>query len=369
MKENDYQEKMNNLLDDTETYSKLRKNPLETVNSNFNKTIKLLLKGKDELVKQFTSTNPSLPYMYGLIKTHKPGNPVRPIISSIGSVSYKLFKWLVDSLSPIVGKISNFNVKNNIDLVDKLSSLTDLNDFNMVSFDVTSLFTKVPVDDLLSFLSEELVNYDLPLPVPTIIKLIKLCIVDTKFVFNDRFYTQKFGMAMGNPLSPVLSNLYMEFFETRLLNTILPNRAKWFRYVDDILCLMPKNVDIHHFLGKLNSLAHSINFTVQFDENNSLPFLDVLIIKGNNEFKFKIYRKPTNNCSYVHYYSSHQDRVKLSVFSSMFLRALRICSPEFIDEEISKIYKIGNDLKYPRNVIDKSFKVARNTFYNPKRDN
>ena len=46
-------------------------------------------------------------------------------------------------------------------------------------------------------------------------------------------------MAMGNPLSPFLSNLYMEFFERKMLKIFLPTDAVWFRYVDDIICLWP----------------------------------------------------------------------------------------------------------------------------------
>lgn len=74
-------------------------------------------------------------------------------------------------MSPYVGKFSKINVKNNIDLVNKLNTMTDFNDYNMVKFDVTSLFTKLPVDDLSSFLSKELVNYDLPIPVLTTLKV------------------------------------------------------------------------------------------------------------------------------------------------------------------------------------------------------
>ena len=171
-----------------------------------------------------SSVSPSLPYMYGLIKTHKPDNPVRHIICSTGSISYKLSKWLVTILSPLIGTISNSNIKNNVDLVNKLTTL-DINfDCCLVSWDVTSLFTRVPVNDLLLYLEVELCKYDLPLPVDTIIKLIKLCVTDAKFSFNGEFYAQKFGMSMGNPLSPVLSNLYMEFFERDLSSNILhPN--------------------------------------------------------------------------------------------------------------------------------------------------
>ena len=239
-------------------------------------------------------------------------------------------------------------------------------DFNykIVSFDVTSLFTKVPVDDLLDFLKEELENLDLPLPAATIIDLIKLCIKDSKFVFNEKIYAQKFGMAMGNPLSPLLSNLYMEFFETKLLKNILPINARWFRYVDDILCIWPDNLDIDSFLNILNSLVPSIKFTLEIERDGSLPFLDVNIHRVNNNFKFSIYRKPTNVCSYVHFYSSHHNKVKLSVFSSMFLRALRICSPEYMDEEMAKIYRIASDLRYPKTIIDKALYRARKSFRN-----
>lgn len=359
----DYISKMNDLLIDDVTYYKLEKSPLETVNAQFNKKIKTLLKGDDELIKRFSSRSPSLPYMYGLIKTHKPNNPARPIISSVGSVTYKLSKWLVSLLSPLVGTISNSNIKNNVDLVDKLNSLQVTNDFKLVSFDVKSLFTKVPVDDLLVFLSESLDDLSLPVTNSVFLDLIKLCIKDCKFEFKSDFYTQKFGMAMGNPLSPVLSNLYMEFFEKKLLSNILPSNAVWFRYVDDVLCLWPCSENIEGFLPLLNNLAPSIKFTIEYEDDCKLPFLDCMIHRLGKTFKFSVYRKPTNVCSYIHYYSAHHDKVKQSVFCSMYLRALRVCSPEFIDEEFECISNIGLMLKYPKHVLDKSLNMARKSFY------
>ena len=110
--------------------------------------------------------------MYGVIKTHKPNNPVRPIISSVGSATYKLSKYLVTLLNPLIGTISGSHIKNNVDLVDKLNN-THMNcDFRLVSFDVCSLFTKVPVDDLLSFLPEVLDRLELPFDNTVLINLI-----------------------------------------------------------------------------------------------------------------------------------------------------------------------------------------------------
>ena len=359
----DYNDKIYAMLDDSNTYGKLTSNPYERVLSNFNKKIKNVLSGNNELVKQLSTISPSLPYLYGLVKTHKPGNPIRPIISSVGSVTYKLSKWLVKILSPIVGTISSSNIKHNMDLVDKLCNANIDFPFKMISFDVVSLFTKVPVNDLLEYLAESLDNYDLPFSTDIILELIQLCVCDSVFTFDGKFYTQKFGMAMGNPLSPVLSNLFMEFFETKFLPNILPPGAIWFRYVDDIFCIWPLSADIDDFMFQLNNFVPSIQFTIEEENDGCLSFLDVNIHRTFNGFKFSVFRKPTNVCSYIHFYSNHSIQIKMSTFSSMFLRAYRVCSPEFLDSEIENIFKISEKLRYPKYFVDRALEKAKKTFY------
>ena len=359
----DYIDKIDLLLNDVNTYEPLISNPCERVLSHFNKKVKSILKNNQDLMKRFLTISPSMPYLYGLVKTHKPNNPIRPIISSTGSVTYKLSKWLVKILSPLVGNISNSNIKHNVDFIEKLNSVNINFHFKMISFDVTSLFTKVPVDDLFDYLADVLDNFDLPLPTVSILDLIKLCVCDSVFTFDDKFYVQKFGMAMGNPLSPVLSNLYMEFFETKFLPSILPPGVIWFRYVDDIFCIWPVIADVKNFLLELNSLVPSIKFTYEEERDFCLPFLDVNVHRTPNGFKFSVYRKPTHVCSYIHYYSNHSDKIKKATFSSMFLRALRVCSPDFLSEEFQYIFSISEKLKYPNYFIQCALRKAQKTFY------
>ena len=271
-------------------------------------------------------------------------------------------KWLSKLLAPLVGTISDSNIKNSYDLVSKLKN--NVSPCKLISFDVNSLFTKVPVHDFLRFLRDDLHKLVLPVTHDVFIKLIELCVLNTNFTVNGRFFRQKFGCAMGNPLSPVISNLYMEYFETRFLPTICNFRLPWYRYVDDILCLWPKNVDPHQFLGKLNSLVPSISFKIEEENNHTLPFLDTLIINNNGQFKFKVYRKPTLVDSYIHYFSYHHIKIKMSVFSGMFLRALRVCDPEYLDEEFKFIYNLASKLCYPVDLIDRCLVKAEKTFYN-----
>ena len=86
----------------------------------------------------------------------------------------------------------------------------------MVSFDVVSLFTNVSLDKVLEFvrLKTEENIFHFSLEVGKICELIKLCVRDTYFTFNGTHYCQTYGVAMGSSLSPILANLYMEYFET-----------------------------------------------------------------------------------------------------------------------------------------------------------
>ena len=59
------------------------------------------------------------------------------------------------------------------------------------------------------------------------IYLTKICISQTTFVFNDKYYKQSEGLSMGNPLSPILSDIYMHYFEEKILNLI--NFKCWLR--------------------------------------------------------------------------------------------------------------------------------------------
>ena len=170
-----------------------------------------------------------------------------------------LSKWLVGILNPLIGTISNSHNKNNTDLIDRLNDVSVPYEFKLVSFDVTSLFTKGPLFDLLNFLSHELDNCNIPVNKTDLITLIKLCTLDNKFKFGNYFYMQKFGLAMGGPASSTLSNLYMEFFVKNMnFFKILPPDVPWFRYVDDVLCLWPRDRPLAPFIEQLNGLVPSV---------------------------------------------------------------------------------------------------------------
>ncbi|XP_069186448.1 uncharacterized protein [Procambarus clarkii] len=365
----DYLRKADVLLSDSHTYAPLTSNPLDRLKTSFNRKLRQLssLCPPDfDLIKSFRVICPSLPYFYGLPTTHKPGVPLRPIISSRGSVSYPLASWLAKTLTPYLGTFSPAHLRHSQDFIERLRLQPSC---KMLSLDVDSLFTNVPLDDVLSFLRQKASESLLPLPLPTdvFLDLIRLCVESNSFSFNGKYYTQTFGVAMGSPLSPVLANFYMEYFETVLLPSIDTRPSLWLRYVDDIFALWPHDLNLFQpFLASLNNLAPSIHFKVEWESNFLLPFLDVHVHSSVSGFSFSVYRKPMHSGMYIHFFSYHPLSVKKSVLVSLFLRALRISDPQFLDSEIAFIYKSFSRLGYPLHFINCAHSQAKRNFFHPK---
>ena len=127
-----------------------------------------------------------------------------------------------------------------------------------------------------------------------IAELLETCLRSTYFSYQGDFYEQVEGAAMGSPVSAVVANLYMEFFEEMAL-TSAPNKpALWKRYVDDIWCIVKKGKE-EELLDHLNSVRPSIKFTMELEKDGKLPFLDCSLQRGEDGMLTStVYRKPTH---------------------------------------------------------------------------
>ena len=91
-------------------------------------------------------------------------------------------------------------------------------------------------------------------------------------------YRQVFGAPMGAPISPGVADLTMEDFEEDTLNAApIHLRPKvWYRYMDDTFTILHQAM-IDTFTKFLNSRNPHIQFTIEPEIDNKLPFLDTCI--------------------------------------------------------------------------------------------
>ena len=75
---------------------------------------------------------------------------MRPILSAKGTYNYELAKWLDSLLKPLA--VNEYMIQDTFRFAKELASLTLKDDNIIVSFDVVSLFTNVPVDETIEFL-------------------------------------------------------------------------------------------------------------------------------------------------------------------------------------------------------------------------
>ena len=192
----------------------------------------------------------------------------------------------------------------------------------------------------------------------------------TYFKFNNKFYKQKYGLPMRNTLSRVLACLFLEFLESGHFKYRLPNNTTYFRYIDDILIFLPpKHQNCEEITEKLNNFEHSINFIYEKESNNTIPFLDILIIKSQNSLTFKVYCKPTNRNDYIHFYSHHNNKIKTGLIIGFYLRTLRICNPQYLNEEFEYIKHSLKSLKYPKFFILNAKKSSKDTLIKYTKEN
>ena len=79
----------------------------------------------------------------------------------------------------------------------------------IVSYDVASLFTNIPLRETIDTAINLIFNHNPNLSITRkeLKKLFLFATSRTHFIFNSKFYNQIDGVAMGSPLAPVLANI------------------------------------------------------------------------------------------------------------------------------------------------------------------
>jgi len=248
-------------LKDTNTYEIISNDQLKMYENIQQKAI-------DEAIQYFNKQDliieaPSKRYIYFLPKVHKSITDwrveylhpkMRPIVCDTNSNTYKLAKFLLPTLQKLEEKItstviSSLQVAHNISQLNSLlTTKTPSTTILLTTVDVESLFTRIPLDKLLQVI-EDLLIHELPdyQHRHQILQCLSSIINFNTFQVNEGYCLQKIGLPMGGPISGILANIYLGYYERKVINN--EHVLLYNRYMDDVLILSTFTEDeLNNFL-------------------------------------------------------------------------------------------------------------------------
>lgn len=159
---------------------------------------------------------------------------------------------------------------------------------------------------------------------------------------------------MGNPLSGLLAEIFIQHIEDNHISNILQshNIKCYSRYVDDTFIIYENEKTNEQILQSFNKLHNNLKFLQEIEVNNTIHFLDITTIKQKNKSGFNIYRKSGSTNHSIPITSEHQNSHKLNNFKFFINRLIQTpLSKNNYNKEYNKIIQIPNENGYNRSLI------------------
>ena len=376
MDRNEYLCKSNEILDDRTNYEVLDKNPVPKVEAETKRVFRSVSRGKmpDSIIRDLTPCHSRIPVFYGLPKDHKESVPLRPVISACGGPTEKTSCLLERILHQLL-KFVPTHLWDTKDFLDRLSThskgpgIPEGSIF--FSIDVVNLYGSIPIAEAIDAAMEKLATHreevdTFGLSQGDVKTLLEHCLSRNVFSFDEKFYRQTLGIAMGNSCAPPIAILFLDRFERKAVENIREKPSFLVRYIDDYAGIWSHGKQaLLDFLAYLNSLHPTLRFTLEHSgEGMGVPFLDTLVtvVKQGNATKLEteLYIKPMNSGIILHYKSAHPTSTKHNIVRNQFLRAMRNSSSHSKEKvSIYKIWKLLVQNGYPEKVLKRILKEVQ----------
>ena len=298
--------------------------------------------------------------LYGIAKVHKTNVPLRPVVSMVGTPEYKLAKYLDNLIKPHIP--DTYLLHSTENFIERLKECPCNNKNTMVSFDVVSLFTNVPLAETIELVIERLYDNNNSNAIPfekSVFRQLMFMATQGLFMYNDKLYKQIDGVTMGSPLGPTLANFFLGCLEEKIFKhncNVVPKL--YLLYIDDSYALFDDKKDCFKFLDILNSQHNDIKFTIeQSTKANTLSFLDVQVKLFNDGYETNVWRKFTNTGLLLNFNAMCPKIWKSGLIMCFLHRAESICSNyKLYLKEVQKLRLIFNNNGYSNWFIDNTLK-------------
>ena len=257
--------------------------------------------------------------------------PGRPIGSGIGIFTEYVSAFVDRELQPLLANIPSY-IKDTTDFLNKQSRFNDLpHNTILVTLDVTALYSNIPHNDGIGACKKHLdVKAQSTASSEDICQLINFIFENNVLSFNDEYFLQVCGRAMGTRMAPCYANIFMAELEENFFSGYPYKPLAYCKYINDIFIVWSPCLDLlHNLINSINNQHSNIIFT-SINSTTSVNFLDVTIDLHGGNISTKTYTKSTDTHAFLSYNSFHQRHAKQSIIYSQFLSCKRICSNDEI---------------------------------------
>jgi len=236
---------------------------------------------------------------------------MRLIVSFCGSPTYQLSKYLqlTTILQPLTDK-SRRKLQSTENFIDAIKTVQIPDDYKLVSFDMKSQFTSIPLQLALQSTKTAIQQSttELPLPTEDIMDLLNLCLTSTYFQYN----------------------------------------------IDDTFTVVPKD-EIDAFHNHLNKQNADIQSTKEIEENGKLPFLDCLVSRDNNHLRTTVHRKLTHTDRLLDQSSYNPTPHKATTIKTLTRRAQLVCeTPNSLHDENKYLQRVFQKNNYNADFVKRN---------------
>lgn len=368
MLQNDYHSILNEYFEDKNKFYKLVNDPTKQLQLKNNELIRDMFDQKciDKRTKnQLLTFVAQSPRPRATPKIHKPG--ARIIVNATNSPSYELARFLKNVLTK-ANIVGCYNIRNSVELKRKLDGVIIENDELLVSFDIVSMFEKIPISSVLRSVEKrwDSIASVTPIPLNMFMKLLRFCVQESNYVcYNNKFYKQRDGLTIGGSVSAILADYVVTDLMDRAFYESAVEPSLCVKYVDDTLVILKKE-DVESVFTALNRDTPTVKFTYEVECEGVIPYLDMLIHRTKSrKIETSYYQKPTSMNRLLNYESTHPLMQRRSIVYGTISRILSITSITYEQDSVNTIYNILQMNSYPKKMIKQLLLRYQNNLHRP----
>lgn len=286
----------------------------------------------------------------------------RPIVSDCSSETYGTAQFVEYYLNPLSVRHPSY-VKDTHHFIQIVKQTKVPKNCMFFTFDIESLYTNIDIKSGLLAVKKILLKYpDQKRPDEAILQLLEINLRRNDFEFNEEFFLQIKGTAMGKRFAPSYANIFMADWEEGALNKCPKKPRIFLRYLDDVWGIWDGTWgEFQDFVAILNAHDPSIKLKYEVDWLK-IDYLDTTVYKGpsfreSQILDIKVFFKKTDTHALLFKNSFHPRHTCQGLVKSQLIRFHRICTQQKdFREAVQILFRALRKRGYSRSFLRKCLK-------------